>query len=253
MRRRTLLITAAVLLAPVVVLGVQVQMARSATRLDDETGFRPADLVVRPGADPLGVVWLGDSTSTGVGTDDVERSMAYRVTESSTTGPASLTVLGVSGDQVHEVLDDQLPELVERIRQGRPVDVVFVSIGANDVTALTRRPTFRSRYEELVERIRSAAPEAWIVLVGIPDMGTAPRIPVPLRQLTGLRASQLDGVIEDVARDEDLHHVDLAGRTSATFSSDPDRYFSDDEFHPSADGHQVWADAVVDSIRHSGG
>ncbi|MGK2930641.1 MAG: SGNH/GDSL hydrolase family protein [Acidimicrobiales bacterium] len=251
--RRSLVITAAVVLAPVLVLGVQVQVARTGDRLDDEIGFRPTDLTVRPGDEPIGVVWLGDSTASGVGTDEVGSSMAYRVTETVTTGPATLSILGVSGAQVHEVLDDQLDQLTERVADGLVPDLVFISIGANDVTALTRRPTFEDRYDSLVRRIVLTAPRAEIVLVGIPDMGTAPRIPVPLRQLAGVRAAQLDGVIADIADSHGLHHVDLAGRTSRTFSSDPDRYFAGDGFHPSADGHEVWADAVVDSIADDAG
>ena len=251
MRRRPLVITAAVVIAPVLVLGAQVQLARTGARLDDEAGFRPAGLVFRPGADPTRVAWLGDSTSTGVGTDDVELSMAYRVSAAVTEGPATLTIVGVSGAQVHEVVDEQVPELVDEMGDDLP-DLVFVSIGANDVTALTRLPTFRSRYASLVAELDEAAPGAEVVLVGIPDMGTAPRIPAPLRQLTGLRASQLDDAIRDLARERGLHHVDLAGRTSRTFSSDPERYFSADDFHPSPDGHRVWADAVVDSIREAG-
>lgn len=246
------MLAVAVIVAPILVLGIEVQLARTAPRLEDEVGFRPTGLAVRPGAHPTRVMWLGDSTSTGVGADDVEHSMAYRVTDAVASGPTTLTIAGMSGAQVHEVIDAQIPVVVEAAERGAPPDVVFVSIGANDVTALTRRPTFRSRYRSLVARISDAAPDAEIVLVGIPDMGTAPRIPVPLRQLTGVRASHLDGVIEDVARERELHHVDLAGRTSSTFSSDPERYFSADDFHPSADGHAVWAAAVVDSIGEAG-
>lgn len=254
MRRRLLLVTA-VVLAPILVLGVEALIARTGTRLADEQGFRPVDLVVRSGTGsaPISVVWLGDSTSTGVGTDAIEQSMAYRVTEDLTSSAATLTIIGMSGAQVHEVLADQLDELRRLVDAAMAPDVVFVSIGANDVTALTRRPTFRDRYRSMVDQIIELAPDAELVLVGIPDMGTAPRLPVPLRQVAGLRAGQLDTDIANVAADRDLHHVDLADRTSGTFSSDPDRFFSADDFHPSADGHEVWGDAVVASIESSGG
>lgn len=250
--RRPLLIAAAVLIAPIVFLGVEVLIARSGERLDDEIGFRPEDLTVRPGSGPTSVVWLGDSTSSGVGAAEVEQSMAHRVAAEVADGPVSLTIIGVSGAQVHEVVDDQLPQLAARVASGDPVDVVFVSIGANDVTALTLRSTFRDRYEELVRELRRLTPDAEIVLVGVPDMGTAPRIPEPLRQLAGARAAQLDAEIEAIAESEDLHHVDLAERTGGIFASDPDRYFSADDFHPAPDGHEVWADAVIASLRDAG-
>ena len=243
MRRRLLLAVAVVVLVPVIVLGVEVQLARTASRLSDEDGFRPDGLVVRPGEDPLHVVWLGDSTATGVGTSSVEDSMAHRVAAGVTAGPVTLTVLAVSGAETDEVLADQLPDL-----RATDADLVFVSVGANDVTALTRVRTFRSAYRRLVEGIQSAAPDAEVVLVGIPDIGTAPRLAVPLRQIAGARGAQLDAVIEQVARDRAAVHVDLASRTSRIFSSDPDRYFSDDGYHPGPDGHEVWAEAILDAV-----
>lgn len=268
MRRRTLIILAAVVVLPVVVLAVEVQLARTATRLDDEDGFRPTGLRLDrapTAAPPLHVVWLGDSTAAGVGATSVEQSMAAEVAAglgADADRGVVLSQLGVSGAQVHEVLDDQLPQLdtlLADVADGSlpPLSHVFVSIGANDVTALTRRPTFTGRYRELVDRLvdtldlvdEADAPE--LVLVGIPDMGTAPRLPVPLRQIAGLRAAQLDDVIADIAGDRLITHVDLAARTSATFSSDPDRFFAGDDFHPSDDGHQIWADAVLDVVREA--
>ncbi len=238
----------------IVGLGVEVQLARTAPRLDDEVGFRPSELAVgdTSGGAPTSMVWMGDSTSTGVGVDDVRDSMAHRVAAAEADG-AVLTVLGRSGDQVHEVLDEQVPALRKLVERAEAPDVVYVSIGANDVTALTRRPTFRGRYRRLVREIATVVPDADLVLVGIPDMGTAPRLPVPLRQIAGARAAQLDADIEHLAEDVGAHHVDLARRTSRTFSSDPDRYFSGDDFHPSSDGHRIWAEAVVESVAGSAG
>jgi len=251
-RRRILALAALVVIGPLVVLGVEVQLARSSGgRLDDEVGERPRQREVRPGDAPLHVVWLGDSTSTGVGAEAFTESMAWRVAEGLTDGPVLLTVLGRSGDQVHEVLDEQLPELPDVLLPGAD-HVVLVSIGANDVTALTRRPTFEARYLDLVDGIEAVLADEGVdgrlVLVGIPDIGTAPRLLPPLRQVAGFRGGQLDDEIATVARRRGVHHVDLADRTSRTFSRDPDRYFSADEYHPSSDGHEVWADAVLASL-----
>lgn len=256
-RRRIATLLAVVVGVPALVLGVEVQLARSTGgRLEDEQGQRPRHQVLRAGDRPLHVVWLGDSTSTGVGADQADEGMAWRVARALTEGPVSLTVLGRSGDQVHEVLDHQLPLLGDVLLPAGDL-VVFVSIGANDVTALTRRTTFEDRYRSMVRRIgqvlaRHGAPDAPVVLVGVPALGTAPRLLPPLRQLAGLRAAQLDGAIADVARDVGLHHVDLADRTGPVFASDPDRYFAADDYHPSSAGHRVWADAVVASIRQPG-
>lgn len=243
--RRVLPVLAVLVVGPLLVLGVEVQLARTAPRLDDEEGERPVRRAVRPGTDPLHVVWLGDSTTSGVGTT-FERSMAVRVAAGLADGPVEVTVLGESGAQVHEVLDDQVPLLQQTIRAGQET-VVLVSVGANDVTALTRVPTFRSRYRSVVDVIEATAPEARVILVGIPDLGTAPRLLAPLRQLAGMRAARLDRVIEQVARERRVHHVDLADRTSDAFGSDPG-LFAEDEYHPDGEGHRVWAEAVLASL-----
>lgn len=245
MVRRAFLVLAVLVVTPLLVLGIEVQLARTAPRLDDEDGERPVRHTVRSGSGPLHVVWLGDSTTTGVGTS-FEHSMAARVAAGLTEGPVEVTVLGESGARVHEVLDDQVSQLDELVRPGQET-VVLVSVGANDVTALTRIPTFRSRYRSLVDVIEATAPGARVVLVGIPDLGTAPRLLTPLRQLAGLRAARLDRAIEKIARERRVHHVDLAARTSDAFGSDPG-LFADDEYHPDAEGHRVWADAVLASL-----
>jgi lysophospholipase L1-like esterase len=141
------------------------------------------------------------------------------------------------------VVDRQLGGLL-RTR----ADVVLVSVGANDVTHLTRVPTFRDRYRSIVRSIRSSLRDATVVLVGIPDIGTAPRLAVPLRQIAGWRGARLDDEIETIARERGLLHVDLAERTGPTFAADPDRWFAGDDYHPSAGGHELWAEAVLDAI-----
>ena len=252
MSRRALVATALVVLVPVVVMAIEVQVARVRPRLDDEDGFRVQDLRVRSGPDPLDVVWLGDSTATGVGSNELDEPMAHRVTMAVGPDGSRLTILARSGDQVHEVLGHQLAALRRRVDGGQVPEIVFVSIGANDVTSLTRRPTFRRRYRDLVDELRAVAPDATLILVGIPDMGVAPRLPIPLRQVAGVRAAQLDADVAGVAADRGLHHVELAERTSREFSRDPDRYFSGDDFHPSGPGHGLWAGAIVASLREAG-
>lgn len=38
--------------------------------------------------------------------------------------------------------------------------------------------------------------------------------------------------------------MELARVTGPLFAKDPDRYHSTDDFHPSADGYALWADAI---------
>ena len=224
--------------ALVVVLAVEVQLARGGARL----GGAPLDLDGRVGdaaGTPLRVLWLGDSTAAGVGV--VERADALAtVVAAALERPVDLTVLAISGDTIGDVLADQVP-----VAAAVDADVVFVSIGANDVTHLTTRDDFRERYLTLVSRL---PPDADVVLLGVPDMGAVPRLAQPLRAVAGLRGRELDEVVREVAVESGATYVPIAAATGPTFRAEPDRMFATDEYHPSAVGYQLWAEAVLTAV-----
>ena len=237
MRRRTrraLLGVAAVPVVAAVVLGVQVQLARSGPQLDDA----PLDHDGRVGGpgDPLRMVWLGDSTAAGLGATTAEQAIPRRVA-TALDRPIEVTSLSVSGARIDDVLSGQL----DQVAALRP-DVVAVSIGANDVVHLTSRDAFRSDYQRLIEALPA---DALLVILGVPDMGAPPRLAQPLRALAGLRGRQLEGVARDLASDAGAVYVDIAGETGPTMRSDTGRYFAADRYHPSDAGYELWADAVL--------
>ncbi len=231
---------AAVPAAVALVLGVEVQLARTGPDLEDDTPLRH-DGRIGGGAGPgLRMVWLGDSTAAGVGASGADLAIPRRVA-AGLDRPVELTSLAVSGDRVSDVVEDQLPGLA-----ARDPDVVLVSIGANDVVHLTSRADFRSGYDDLVAAIPAGT---LLVLLGVPDMGAPPRFLQPLRGIASLRGRQLDGVSVDVARDSGAVYVDIAGETGPTMRSDTDRYFAADRYHPSDAGYALWADAVLRQLR----
>ncbi|MFP5326646.1 MAG: SGNH/GDSL hydrolase family protein [Acidimicrobiia bacterium] len=229
-----LLVAAGLPVVAAAVLAVEVQLARTGPRLPDvahdfDGGSPDAPLAV----------WLGDSTAAGVGADEAEETVPLRV--AAATGER-VRVLAVSGATVAEVVEDQLP-LLEGLDPAR----IYVSVGSNDVTHLTGASDFRQSYEELVRRL----PDVPLILLGVPDMGSPPRLAQPLRAIAGLRGRQLDKEIRRIAAaDKRATYVDIAGHTGPPFRRDPDRYFSADKYHPSGEGYRLWSEAVV---RDSGG
>ena len=208
----------------------------------------PIDFVVRPGPDPIARRLAGRldqhrrGHEPGRGLDGVPRRPAPI-----TDGPAVLlTILGVSGAQVHEVHRRPAPVAASSgLDDGRPTRCRVLSRSAPTTSPPSpAAPTFRRRYRRdgrppsrrrpPTPRSSSSASPTWA-----PPRGC----PVPLRQIAGRprRAARRRHRLH--RRRRGLHHVDLAERTSGIFSSDPDRYFSGDDFHPSPDGHEVWADA----------
>ena len=91
-------------------------------------------------------------------------------------------------------------------------------------------------------------PGAEVVLLGVPDMGAVPRLAQPLRAVAGFRGRELDEVVREVADEVGATYVGIAAATGPTFRAEPDEMFAADEYHPSAAGHRLWADAVLDEV-----
>jgi lysophospholipase L1-like esterase len=234
-RRRAVLAALALPVALVVVLAVEVAVARRGPVLDGEPLRLDGPVGPLTGT-ALRVVWLGDSTAAGVGVDDPGDALPVVVARE--LGVAvDLTVLAVSGARVADVVDEQLPAVA-----ALEPDVVLVSVGANDVTHLTSRDDLADRYRQLVGGLPDRAA---VVLLGVPDMGSVPRLAQPLRAVAGFRGRQLDEVVREVARDVGATYVPIARATGPAFRREPDRMFAADEYHPSAAGYRLWADAVI--------
>lgn len=206
------------------------------TQLDGLIGAQTAGAPVR-------IVWLGDSTVTGVGASSVDGALPRQVAEG-LGRPVELTVLARSGARITDVIDDQVPRLLALPPPKQP-DVILVSVGSNDVTKLTSNNTFRSLYLGLLDRLPKGADR---ILLGVPDLGSVPRFPQPLRWIAGVRGGTLDAVVEDM-RDQNADYVNVADFTGPEFSSYPDRYFAVDRFHPNDEGYRLWARTVLPVLK----
>ncbi|MEW6473046.1 MAG: SGNH/GDSL hydrolase family protein [Actinomycetota bacterium] len=227
---------AAVVAGAVVVLMVEIQLARSGSRLPD------LELVLDRSGTGTRLVWLGDSTAAGVGASSSAGALPSRVADGLAAGDAlPVAVLAVSGARVADVLADQVPKVA-----GLRPDVVLISVGANDTIHLTGRGAFRHTYEKVVRALPPGVP---VVLLGVPDMGAIPRFAQPLRAVAGWRGRNLDAEVRRVAANTGAVYVDIAGPTGPLFRRHPDRYFAGDDFHPSDAGYGLWADAVLEVLR----
>lgn len=227
----------------VVVLLVEVQLARTGKELD------PPDVAtltrsVGDGSRRASVLWLGDSTAAAVGTTKADGAVSSQVARELTAADPSLSlqvrVIAHSGDRVGDVVSDQLP----KVKAIAP-DFVVVSIGANDVIHLTRVGTFRSTYRSLIDGLVAAGvAKEHIVLVGVPDMGSPTRLKQPLRAITGWRSRRLDREVRSVANAAGTRYVDLFAATSKPFRAHPEQYLAADKYHPSDNGYALWATAI---------
>ena len=223
------------------VLGVEARLARTAPGLPALTPLALDTTIGNsaPAGGPLRMLWLGDSTAAGVGASGPDGALPRQVA-SRLGRPVQLTVLAISGDQVEDVIDKQLPKVASL-----DPDVVFLSIGANDVVHFTSKDSFTSRYRRLLDQLGTTP----VIALGVPDMGAAPRFAQPLRAIAGWRGRALDEVVGAVAKATGSAYVDIAGPTGPSFRAQPERFFSADDYHPSDEGYRRWADAVLELAR----
>lgn len=186
---------------------------------------------------PLRTVWLGDSTAAGVGVAAPEQVLGRQVA-GRLGRPVDVQVLAVSGAKVADVVARQLPQLPT------DVQVIFVSVGANDTTHLNTTRSFSSSYSALLAALPK---QACVVLLGIPDIGSAPRLAQPLRAVAGWRSRRLDREVRSLARSMGSTYVDIAGTTGLAFRRDRS-LFSPDGYHPGVVGYGLWAGAVTAAL-----
>ena len=247
MSRRVLLIAAAPIGA-VVLLGAEVLLALNGPELPAREPFELNGLVEGHSAgEPLHMVWIGDSISSGVGASGPEAALP-RVVAAALQRSVLLDVYASSGARVAGALADQVPRLAELPTSP---DVVVVEIGANDVTHLTGLEEFRAAYGRVLE-LASASGARHVLALGIPAFGTAPRFLQPLRAIVGWRGERLDAQVRAAAAESGATYVDIAGETAEPFGEDPDRYYAADEFHPSDAGYRLWAEAVLGGLERVG-
>lgn len=233
-RRIAIGVAAGLLLGGPGLLGIEVVMAtRGAAPPPLPTGV-DACVGCDGSVPPLRTVWLGDSTAAGEGAALAQGVLGRQVAQR-LGRPVDVRVLARSGDRIAQVVADQLPRL--------PADseVVFISVGANDATHLSRAGTFSSSYVKLLAGMPA---RACIVLLGVPDLGSPPRLAQPLRAVAGWKGRSLDRRVRRLARRPGAVYVDIAGATGPSFRRDRS-LFARDSYHPNDEGYRRWAEAVI--------
>jgi len=230
------------------VLGVEAELARRREYVSADSAPPVSSLIGAGSGAPLRLAVLGDSTAAGLGVTDTGDTVGAQVASALSTDlrrPVRLDGLGVSGARTAD-LDPQ----VSRALLQKP-DVAVILVGPNDVTHLTRRSSVRNDVANAVRRLRAAG--AAVVVGSCADMGAATAFLQPLRTVSAWRGRAIGAAVRAAATDEGGLAVDIGGETGAAFRSDPDRYLSSDEFHPSIEGYRLWAEALLPEVRVAAG
>lgn len=190
---------------------------------------------------PLRIAVLGDSSCTGPGLANPDEIWVRRIGEHfGLSFHTTIDSVAVGGSRASDVLRDQVP----MIRATNP-DVALVSVGANDMLYGVSIKTLERNLESIVANLLTCTPA--VLLSGVGDLGTVPRLPYVLTRIMRWRSSRADAIHARVAaRHPGVTRVPIRERCGAAFE-DPGIY-SADLLHVNGEGHRLWAEATIPTI-----
>lgn len=214
------------------------RLRRTAIRLPQAQG---PETGVHGQGTPTRFLAVGDSIIAGVGTGIVEKSLPVQLAKALADYRGCSVIWRVAGSNGADIAD--LRAKLEQINDIPAVDIIFVSIGVNDVTGLRSTRRWRTQFNGLVLEIRQKWPNAQVVFAGLPPMGNFPLPPQPLRYSLGLRAAKFDKIAADlIARQHGMLHIPT--------NIDPlHQEFCEDGFHPSANACELWAEVLAQRLK----
>ncbi|MDP3069809.1 MAG: platelet-activating factor acetylhydrolase IB subunit [Opitutaceae bacterium] len=154
--------------------------------------------------------------------------------------PLKAANFGISGDRTQHVLW----RLENGELEGISPKVVVLMIGTNNTGFERDGKTVRNTPAEtaegvtaIVKKLRTALPQAKILLLGIFPRGEKPDHP-QRRQI-----AEINAVIAKLADRKTVHYLDLGPRFLTATGALP-KEFMPDFLHPGELGYEIWADAI---------
>lgn len=204
----------------------------------------------------LRLVVLGDSTTAGVGVSRPEDALPYRLAQliaDRERRPVHVVSYGWAGARIADLPATQLPRALEPLREGEAApflpgaDVVALVIGSNDATHHTRPSRYRTDLRRALQIVRESAPQARVVLAGIPAFRGALKAIEPLISLADMYARLLRPISRVEAARAGVAYADLARHVPPRIDRTTE-FLSTDQFHPSAVGYAIWADVIFEAL-----
>lgn len=241
--KRALTALPAVPAAVVGVLVVQVLRAAHRSDLPSYPNQDPSGTFGQPDLPPLRIVALGDSSVTAPGIEDLDNTWVRRVAIAlSEQHRVELISVAVGGSKARDVIEGQLAEAVSL----RP-DIAIVAVGANDAIRASSPGRYRAEIRRIVSGLEQVS--GAIVVIGVGDLGSIPRLPKMLRPfLTRCAARFDDAAAAAAAGSPQAVKAPTVGPMSTAFWENPG-LFADDQFHVGDEGHAVFADQLLPSFR----
>ncbi len=214
-----------------------IKVRRNAPRFEDAAG--PHEGTVGDGRE-YRLLAIGDSIISGVGASQLSKALVGQTALALAEAldcKVTWTARGRTGADSSEILDD-----IRSRGFGAETDFIVLSVGVNDITSLATLSSWKRNLAKLLRLAIAHAPEAVIVVNGIPPLGGFPLLPQPMRAVFGLRARSFDAVARRV-----VTTFQQAVYLPVEFDAQPE-YFAPDGYHPSEASYRVFGQAVAARI-----
>lgn len=121
-------------------------------------------------------------------------------------------------------------------------DVVIVSLGVNDVTALLPLEDWLAHQDQLLDVLFKQFKACHVLLNAIPPLHRFPALPQPLRWFLGRRAMQFNSALQ-----QRVEHNPKVSFFSMPVAANPS-LFAEDGFHPNTKAYELWAELLSSRI-----
>lgn len=212
---------------------------RPAPRLPE---FDPSGEFGDPSHPTLKIAVLGDSSVTAPGVSGPDE-VWIRIAARRLAGAGRHVVLSsfaVGGSKAVDVRNGQLQAALEF----RP-DIAVVSVGANDAIRWVPVKRFEEDLDALVTALRGFGSR--VMLTGVGDLGTIPRLHEPLRSLMTARSLLYHRAHERVAARHECVVAEHRNDDRELWLRDRSLW-AEDLFHVSARGHARWAEYAMRAL-----
>jgi lysophospholipase L1-like esterase len=185
------------------------------------------------------IVFLGDSTAYGTGSNTPEESTAGRF--GALYPDATIRNYGVNGQKIHELV-----ETLDTI-DFSDADLIVIQIGANDIVRLTPVESIEKDLAILLSRTTKVTKN--IILLHGGNVGLAPIFPFPIDKYYSYKTRMVRKIYLNAEEFFGIQYIDLyRDKESDIFLTDINRYYANDVFHPSGEGYRVWFEEMVKEL-----
>ncbi len=190
----------------------------------------------------LKIIFLGDSTAVGVGSQSPQTSTAGWFAKD--FPEALIDNISQSGLRLAG-LHNKLKEI-----KRDDYDLAVLQIGANDIMRLTPLTSIDREVRSILAFLKNKA--RTIVILHSGDVGTATIFIWPFNRILSQRSYQVREIYKKATRDFGASYVDLIQYNSdRLFIDDQKKYYAPDHLHLSGDGYFIWYQAIRFTLKQN--